>query len=109
MCCSPFLESPDTFYSSILLTDVLQQIDAFQRLPQSLYTMLFHVAVYSRDSTSSARACTLFLELCASRANDGDSALFFPLSSNYLLFWERHCIDVFAGFEQHRLRFPKGN
>ena len=86
------VESPDAFYSSLLLTDVLQRIDAIQRLPQSLYTMLFHVAVYSRDSTSSARACTLFFELCASYANDGDVTMFFPLSSNYLLVWERLCM-----------------
>ena len=79
-----------------LMTDdgsVLDMInDAIQRLPQSLYTMLFHVAVYSRDSTASARACTLFLELCASHANDGDVTMFFPLSSNYLLVWERLCM-----------------
>ena len=91
-----WVESPDAFYSSLLLTDVLQRIDAIQRLPQSLYTMLFHVAVYSRDSTASARACTLFFELCASHANDGDVTMFFPLSSNYLLVWERLCMWMFA-------------
>ena len=83
------IESPDRFYHYLLLTDVLRDLDAIQRLPPSIYKLLYDVAVYSSDDAGSIRAASLFLELMAILSKEGNIELSLPMSDDYLSVWSR--------------------
>ena len=60
---SNLLESKDSFYHTLLLTNLLKDIDSIHVLPSSVYSMLFLIAVLSKDEISCIQAESLLLEL----------------------------------------------
>lgn len=72
------LESPKFFYKNLIQTDLLKEIDSFHTLPQSVYFMLFSIAIGSEDESSSIRATDLLLSLLSNHSGH-------PLSLNLCL------------------------
>ena len=68
---------------------MLRDLDTIQRLPPSIYKLLYDVAVYSSDDAGSIRAASLFLELMAIHSKEGNIELSLPMSDDYLSVWSR--------------------
>ena len=79
------------FYTPLLATDLLLDLDRIQILPASIYSMLFHISVYAPDISLCNRAFAIYMELIQRHIDFRlDLIRCLPRSDEFISVWKQY-------------------